>query len=176
MKKEKYTLCSIGRLINQKGYDRLLRVHKRLIDAGHDYHLWIIGEGNKRPDLELFIEENDLDSSVKLLGFKENPYQYLQMADAFVCSSRAEGFSTVACEALILEKPIVTVNCSGMQELLGTNNEYGIVTANDEDSLFLGLNQFLGNKEKQSFYKEQAKYRANIFVLEQLVKEIEELC
>lgn len=176
IKPNKFVFCTIGRLVTQKGYDRLLRVHKKLIDSGIDYELWIIGEGNKRESLEEYINKNNLSDSVKLLGFKVNPYKYLRLADAFVCSSRAEGFSTVASEAVVLEKPIVTVNCSGMHELLGENGEYGIVTNNDEESLFDGMNKMLTDIETYKKYKEIIVERKNMFDYREAIKGIEDLC
>ena len=175
-KSNKFTFCSVGRLITQKGYDRLLRVHKNLVEQGIDYELWIIGEGNKKSILQEFIDENKLQDSVKLLGFKNNPYKYMNIADAFVCSSRAEGFSTVASEAAILGKPIVTVNCSGMNELLGYKNEYGIVTENTEEDLLNGMKSLILDRNLYDTYKERSMKRRKIFNLEQAIKEIEEIC
>lgn len=57
----------------------------------------------------------------------------------YVCSSRREGFSTAVTEALIVGTPVVSTNCSGAYELLGKNNEYGIVTENNEDALYEGI-------------------------------------
>lgn len=176
IKPDKFVFCTIGRLVTQKGYDRLLKVHKNLIDEGLDYELWIIGEGNKRPNLERYIVENNLEQSVKLLGFKSNPYKYLNMADAFVCSSRAEGFSTVASEAVVLKKPIVTVDCSGMNELLGTNSEYGLITENKEEDLFIGMKTMLTDRDLYNKYKKNIAKRKQMFDYGQAVKSIEELC
>ncbi len=175
-KPNKFVFCTIGRLVTQKGYDRLIRVHKKLIDLGIDYELWIIGEGNKRQELEEYINENNLNSSIKLLGFKVNPYKYLRLADAFVCSSRAEGFSTVASEAVVLEKTIVTVNCSGMHELLGSNGEFGIITENDEDSLFEGMKNMLTNSDTYEKYKKMIIKRKDMFDYKEAIKNIEDLC
>ena len=175
-KPNKPVLCSIGRLVTQKGFDRLLRVHKEVIQSGYEHELWIIGEGNKRPGLEKFIEENNLSESVKLLGFKSNPYKYLNLADIFICSSRAEGFSTVASEAIVLGKPVVTVNCSGMKELLGENNEYGIVTENSEEEFQKGIEYILKYEEIFKKYKLAAEERSIIFDYKTAVKSIEDLC
>ncbi|MDU5107878.1 glycosyltransferase [Clostridium sp.] len=176
IKPNKFVFCTVGRLVTQKGYDRLLRVHNRLIKEGLDYELWIVGEGNKRPLLEQYIEENNLSDSIKLLGFKENPYKYIKLSDSFVCSSRAEGFSTVASEAVILGKPIVTVNCSGMHELLGENNEYGLVVDNNEDSLYEGMKRILLDKKLYEDYLSKVKERESIFDYNVAIKNIEELC
>lgn len=78
-----------------------------------------MGEGTDREKLEQYIKQHHLETCVRLSGFHTNPYPYLAKADLFVCSSRAEGYSTVITEALILGLPIITTRCAGMQELLG---------------------------------------------------------
>lgn len=172
--KKKFTICTIGRLSVQKGYDRLLKVVKKLNEDKLDFDLWIIGVGAEESKLKQYIVENNL-ANVKLLGYKKNPYKYIRESDLFVCSSRAEGFSTVVSEAIILEKPIVTTECSGMKEMLGKNNEYGIVTQNDEESLYLGIKEIILNKDKYNYYKNKVKERKEIFNLQKSIESIEKL-
>ena len=93
----------------------------------------------------------------------------------FVCSSRAEGFSTVVSEAIILEKPIVTTDCSGMKELLGEYGEYGLICDNDEEALYKTLKKFLQNKKLFEHYKNVVKGRKEIFNIETSIKDIEKL-
>lgn len=170
----KFLISTVGRLENQKSYDRLLKVHKKLIDKGFDYELWILGEGTERKKLEKYIIENNLADTVKLLGFKSNPYKYLGKSDLFVCSSITEGFSTVATEATILGIPIVTTDCAGMNEILG-NSEYGLITENSIEGLYSGLKNILEDKNLYSSYKSKAKERSTYFKLEERIKEIENL-
>lgn len=172
--KQKFTLCTIGRLAPQKGYDRLLKVIKRLNDDDLIFDLWIIGVGSEEKILKDYINENQL-LNVQILGYKENPYKYIKASDLFVCSSRAEGFSTVVSEAIILGKPIVTTDCAGMKEMLGNNNEYGIVTENSESGLYEGLKKILKNKEIYQHYKNEILQRKNMFSLQRAVSEVEKL-
>lgn len=172
--KDNFTLCTIGRLASQKGYDRLLRIVKRLNEDDLKFDLWIIGVGPEEKNLRDFIQENNL-SNVKMLGYQQNPYKYIRKSDAFVCSSIAEGFSTVVSEAIILGKPIVTTDCAGMKEMLGENNEYGIVTENSEEKLYEGLKKFLSDKEIYNFYKKEILKRKSMFSLEKAVLEVEKL-
>ena len=79
-----------------------------------------------------------MDASAKLLGFRENPYNLMYAADILVCSSIFEGFSTFVTEGLILGKPIVTTDVSGMHELL-SDSEYGLITANDDEAFYAGV-------------------------------------
>ena len=107
-----------------KKYIRLLKAHKRLLDEGLEYDLWILGDGTERPMLEQFVSENDLQDSVWMPGFIENPYPFMREADVLACSSVYEGFSTFVTEGVVLGKPIVTTDVSGMRELLG-DSEFG---------------------------------------------------
>lgn len=174
IKKEKFTICTVGRLSKQKGYDRLLEIVKKLNTDKLDFYLWIIGVGAEEEKLKKYIDENKL-YNVKLLGYKKNPYKYIKASDLFVCSSRAEGFSTVVSEAIILEKPVVTTLCSGMKELLGNNSEYGIICKNDTESLYIAVKEMLTNTEKYNYIKEKVLERKDIFDINKSIKNIEEL-
>ncbi len=174
-KKDELIVTSIGRLNRQKGYDRLLRVAKRLIDDGEQFSLQIIGEGTSKQALVDYLIKNNLGESIKLLGFKSNPYGHLRQSDIYVCSSRAEGFSTSVSEALILGLPIVTTNCAGMKEILGEHNEYGIITKNSENALYEGLKSLLSSAKLRSYYRDQAAKRSQIFDIRSAIAEIEEL-
>ena len=170
----KFKIVSIGRLSKEKGYIRLLEVHNKLVGDGFDYELWIIGEGEQKNELEQYIIDNKLADSVKLLGFKSNPYKYLGKCNLFVCSSITEGFSTVATEATILGIPIVTTDCAGMNEILG-DSQYGLITENSIDGLYKGLKNILEDEKLYSHYKSKAEERSNYFKLKERVKEIEKL-
>lgn len=163
-------LCSVGRLNLQKGYDRLLRVFARIISEGLDCTLWILGEGDLRADLEKQIIDLGLAEHVRLLGFQSNPFCYAAQADVFVCSSRAEGYSTVITENLLLGNPIVSTLCAGVQEQLG-NDEYGIVTQNNEDALYEGVFRMLSNKELREHYAQKARERSKIMAYEVIVEQ-----
>ncbi len=152
-------LCSVGRLNPQKGYDRLINIMSRLKSENIACKLWILGEGALRTDLEKQIKELGLDGDVSLLGFKDNPFCYAAQSDVFVCSSRAEGYSTVITESLVLSKPIVSTLCAGVREQLG-DNEYGIVTENNEDALFEGVKRMLSDSSLREHYAKKAKERS----------------
>ena len=165
-------VAAIGRLTAQKGFDRLLRVHKRLIDEGIRYQLKILGEGEDRKALEAFVEQNGLTDTITLCGFQENPYPMLKNAAFYVCSSRYEGFSTTVIESLIIGTPIVTTDCTGMQEILG-DSEYGLITANDDEALYAGIKRMLTEPGLLKHYAEQAKIRGKDFKRERLAKATE---
>ena len=171
--KHRSVVVSLGRLTAQKGYDRLLRVHKRLIDAGIDCDLYILGEGEARSKLETYIKETGLSDSVTLPGFFSNPYPYIKFADLLVCSSRYEGFSTFVTEGMILGKPVVTTDCTGMRELLG-DSQFGLIVDNSEDGLYDGMMRLLKDRSMLEYYARQAMARGESFSARQLAEKTEQ--
>lgn len=172
--KDSIRLVTVGRLEHQKGYDRLVRVVNHLVNDGFDFELWILGTGSQEEDLKLYIQENNLESYIKLLGFHSNPYKYIVQGDLFVCSSRSEGYSTAVTEALILGLPVITTDCSGMAELL-KNGECGVITKNDEEAFYQGLKKLLNDSTLLAHYRKKAIERGKDFTIESLMKPIEAL-
>lgn len=163
---------TVGRLSEPKAYDRLVKVCSKL-NNDYDFELWIVGGGDKRNELERMIDELGV-KNVKLLGNKDNPYPYIKAGDWFISSSRYEGFSLVSQEAVVLEKPIIATECSGVRELLG-DNEYGIVVDNNEDALYRGMKRILENTELTKIYTEKVKCRKDFVNLHQRINDIVEL-
>ena len=170
--KRKLTIAAVGRLSAPKHFIRALTAHKHMLEDGLDHDLWIIGGGEERSLLEEYIQENHLEASAKLLGFRENPYNLMHAADLLVCSSIFEGFSTFVTEGLILGKPIVTTNVSGMHELLG-DSEYGLITENDDEAFYAGVKRMLTEPRLLEHYAERAKIRGRDFKREKLAKDTE---
>lgn len=172
---EKCKVVAVGTLKESKGYERLLRIIKRFTDEAYPIHLYILGIGPMQQQLEAYIQANRLEKSVSLLGYQTNPYKYVAKCDLFVCASFAEGFSTAATEALIVGTPVCTVEVSGMKEMLGENNEWGIVTDNDEEALYQGIKCLLDDPALLAHYKEKAAQRGKMFSTDNTVKAVEDM-
>ncbi len=173
LEKRRVTIALVGRLTPQKNILRALEAHKRLLrEDGIAHDLWIIGEGEERPRLEEYIRNNYLEDSARLLGFRDNPYPMMQKADLLICSSVFEGYSTFVTEGLILGKPIVTTDVSGMRELLG-DSQYGLITANEDDAFYRGLKRMLTEPGCLAYYREQACQQQNRFKREHFARKTE---
>ena len=61
------------------------------------------------------------------------------------------------------------------KEMLGENNEYGIVTENSEEALYKGIKKLLDNPKLLAHYKKQAELRGQMFSTENTVKAVEEM-
>lgn len=162
-------VCSVGRFTSEKGFSRLIRISHRLHSEGIDHTLMLIGGGALEETIKAEAEE--LHENVIFTGFQNNPYKYLSKADVFVCSSFFEGLSTATTEAVVLGLPTISTNVSGAKEILGENNEFGLVVGMEDEDLYKGLKEMLTNDELRKAYKEKAKIRGEFFNTENAVRE-----
>ena len=175
MPKDVFKIIAVGSLKKVKRFDRLLRITKRLKCEGKKIHTYIVGDGTLKNDFLHYIDENDLVNEVTLLGYDTNPYKYLSKSDLFVCSSQTEGFSTAATEALIVGTPVCTVDVSGMKEMLGDNNEYGVITENSEEALYAGIKQLLEDSDLLEEYRKRAQKRGERFEIDKTIAAVENM-
>ena len=170
-----FHLIGTGKLTAVKGFDRLARIHCRLRREGYPLHTWILGIGEEEQKLRAFACENGIEGTFSLLGYQTNPYKYVSKCDMFVCSSYSEGFSTAATEALVVGTPVCTTDVSGMKEMLGEQSEWGLVTDNDEEALYVGIKSLMDDPVLLAHYKKQAALRGKTFSTQNTVNAVENL-
>lgn len=125
------TLISVGRLVEQKGYDVLLQA-LQLTRKNLDCRLIIVGGGPLLSYLENTARQLSISDSVDFLGWQTNPYKFVARADLFVLSSRWEGLANVLIEALACGCPVVSTNCRfGPEEIL-KGGKYGALARVDD--------------------------------------------
>lgn len=167
-------LCSVGRLTSQKSFDRLIQALSNLYSKGLDnWHLYIIGVGSLKDQLTELTRRFNLTDQISFLGYRENPYKYVSKMDLFVCSSLYEGYSTAVTESIIVGTPVLTTECSGMNEIFGEVGG-GKIVENSLDGLQNGLENFLTNKDLISPLKVQAKKRSVYFSEENSIRQFED--
>ena len=167
------TFVSIGTVFPQKGFDRLLRAHKRLIDEGFLHNVWIVGDGYDFPNIEKLFHELKVEETAKLVGFKENPYPYFTQADYYILSSRYEGYPTVLFEAMVLAKPIIATDVSGVREILN-NGELGYIISNEDEEIYNSMKFFLENNDFALNYTNTIQSKSLPFELKNAVESIEQ--
>ncbi len=162
LKKDRFTVVAVGRLVQQKGFDRLVDAFVAAKKkTKKDAALWIVGEGEDRPMLEQKISESG-DPSIRLLGAKTNPFPYMAQTDLCVCSSRFEGFNLTVAEALILGKPVLSTVCTGPCEIL-EDGKYGLLCENSTEGLTDALSAIFSDPEKLDSYRALAAERGKFF-------------
>jgi glycosyltransferase involved in cell wall biosynthesis len=111
MKKDCPWIITSARLDTvQKDFLTLLRAF-RIVRDSQKVKLLFIGDGPHKERITSWIKDMSLNEDVLLLGFQNNPFQYISKSDIFVLSSFFEGFGNVIVEAMALGIPVISTDC-----------------------------------------------------------------
>lgn len=165
------TFISVGTVFPQKGFDRLLKVHKKLLDEGLKHKILIVGDGYDFDNIKALKHSLNIDETATMLGFTDNPYPYFKNADFYILSSRYEGFPTVLFEAITLKKKIIATDVSGVEEMLN-DGKYGIITENSEDGIYLGMKKAISDRNAFNEILLQLNHAEMPFTLQNSVEKI----
>jgi glycosyltransferase involved in cell wall biosynthesis len=118
-------VVGVGRLEPQKGFDLLIRAVAEARADGLSQKLVLLGEGERRQELEELSAALGVSDLVLMPGYCSNPFPIIERASAFCLPSRFEGYGLVVGEALCLGKPIIAADCiSGPRDILD-GGEFG---------------------------------------------------
>jgi len=141
---DKINIVSVGRLAKQKGFELAIRAIKELKNEKYNVHLYIIGEGPERDFIQKEIETTKTQDYCTLLGFRENPYPYMNDCDIYLQSSWFEGLGRTIIEAGLLCKPIVTTNFPTAHSIL-KNDETGMIVEMTPIAIANALKKLIDN-------------------------------
>ena len=163
------SILTVARLVEQKAIDRLIKVHKRLIQDGINHKMYVIGDGPEKQNLEKQIKELNVEETFKLMGKRDNPYPYMKIADYFALLTYFEGYPMTVEEAKILNKNILITNTSAKEVLKGYSKK--IIFENNENAIYEGLKQVL---QKNVIFEDEELEYDNSSLLGKIEKIIED--
>ena len=149
----KKLLLAIGRIHEQKRFNRLLDAFEQVVPSHPDWHLVILGEDSVpwrkkilRKKLETQISRLGLTRQVDLPGFAGNVADWYRAADALILTSNHEGFPMVLLEAMAHGCPPVSVDCdTGPRDIIRNGENGLLVPQNDLNALVDGLDRMLSD-------------------------------
>jgi len=156
---EKRFIGQVSVLRSWKGLEELIDAYKIVSQNIASLHLVIVGEGlPMRKVLEDKITQENLESTVHLVGHKENPLPYMRAFDAVILSSlKNEGIPQALLRAMSLGSCVIGTRVGGIPEII-THEVTGLLAEpGDEKSLAKQIIKGLGNYELAKRLGEKAE-------------------
>jgi glycosyltransferase involved in cell wall biosynthesis len=141
----KYHLVAVGRLVERKGFEYLLKAMSTLPE---DIVLHLIGDGPLETRLRRLADEYRLNGRLQMTGYvpREQIYSYLRFADCFVLSSLHEGLGIVVQEAMYAGLPIVSTDHGGQADMIENYRNGILVKPRQADSLSAAIMEIYANR------------------------------
>lgn len=126
----------------EKDQDTLIRAISLLPES---YKLWLIGDGERRQELESLVRSLSLENRVKFWGIRNDIPQLLEQTDIVVLSSHWEGLSLSSIEGMASGRPFIASDVNGLKEIV---NGSGILFPHgDENTLASEIKSLCENHE-----------------------------
>jgi glycosyltransferase involved in cell wall biosynthesis len=168
-------IVAAGRLVPLKNYPLLLTALSYVLEK-EPVHLYILGKGPERTQIETLAKSLGIAEHVHLLGFQSNPYPYFAQADLFVLSSNHEGFGNVLVEAMVLGVPVIATDCPhGPREILDGGKYGSLVPLGNANALSKAILSLLHQPDKRARFAIQGPERAKEFSVEAIIPQYEKL-
>jgi glycosyltransferase involved in cell wall biosynthesis len=142
------TLVCTARLYQQKGHAYLFEALAPLVHSGLKTTLYLVGTGEYRPQLEKLSRELGLQEQVRFLGWRDDALAIMAAADIVVHPSCEDALSSAVIEALMLERPIIATDISGVCDSLDDGRFGIIVPPADARALGAALENVIADREK----------------------------
>jgi glycosyltransferase involved in cell wall biosynthesis len=151
----------VARLSPQKNHRLLLEAFAAGPAACRQSHLLLVGDGELRASLSLFVSDLRLERRVHFLGNREDIPDVLGACDAFVLSSAQEANPLCVMEAMAAGLPVVSTAVGGVPELL-ESCEHGLLTRpGDVEDLARAMSFFTSHPEERRAWGHRAAERAS---------------
>jgi glycosyltransferase involved in cell wall biosynthesis len=124
-----------GRLVTEKGIDKLIDAWPRVLRSLPDAQLLLVGEGAERPALEIRVRQLSLAHRVRFIASQADVAPYLRAADAFVLPSYAEGMPIALLEAMACGLPCIATAVGGSTQLIDDGVTGRLVPPGDTSAL-----------------------------------------
>jgi glycosyltransferase involved in cell wall biosynthesis len=144
---DRLLIGAVGRLSVEKGFDQLITVADRLMRAGLNIDLIIVGDGEERDRLQNMIRTLGCTDRIQLLGHRSDTIELYEAMDIFVLSSLREALPNVVLEALAMEVPLVATRVAGVPQVIEHDSNGLLIAPGNIDELSTSLAQLAVDPE-----------------------------
>lgn len=162
-------VVAAGRLVGQKGFDRLIAAWKIVVTKHPDWILKIYGDGWLREQLQFQIEELQLQNNCFLENTVSDIAEKFIESSIFVLSSRYEGMAMVVAEAMACGIPVVSYSCHcGPRDIISDGIDGYLVTEGDIDGLAQKIILLIEDEELRKNMGIKARMKAGRYTLDRI--------
>ncbi|SUX09873.1 putative lipopolysaccharide biosynthesis protein [Campylobacter sputorum subsp. sputorum] len=138
-----FNIVGVGRLEEHKNFQLAIRA---LSKVRFDFKLYILGQGVYENELKNLIKSLNLENKIKLVGYVDNPWDYINSSNLQVLFSRLEDFSLALIEGIYYGKMVFALDTANHKEVLGDD----FIVQNDDEIVARKLDEVYENYD---FYK-----------------------
>ena len=134
-------ISSVGRLVNRKGFDVLIRAMPLVPEA----YLWIVGDGPEKDNLKTLAAKLGVTGRVRFAGWRHDPRPFIAASDISAMASSHEPLGNVVLEGWAQRKPVVATRSEGPSWFVKDASNGLLVDIGDHEGFAAAFHRLLDN-------------------------------
>lgn len=143
-------LVHVGGFSFEKNHKGLLGIFQASRERLPEAHLWLVGDGPLRPEIEGLVADMRLNNCVHFTGFVQNPLDYIAHADALLLPSIIEGLPAVILEAMLYRTPVIASRVGGIGEVVEPGKTGWLIDPKDVEGFSGAVAEAVQNPEDKT--------------------------
>lgn len=161
-RKDTFTVLHIGRFMDVKNHELLLRSFARFKGQHSDARLQLLGDGELKENMMQLAGQLNITDAVEFAGLQSNVYPWLHNADVFILPSKFEGMPMTLIEAMGTGLPIIASNVGGIPDMLSSQKE-ALLIEPKEEKIIEALEIVYSDAKKREYWGRNALQRSSLF-------------
>ena len=161
-RKDTFTVLHIGRFMDVKNHELLLRSFARFKGQHSDARLQLLGDGELKENMMQLAGQLNITDAVEFAGLQSNVYPWLHNADVFIRPSKFEGMPMTLIEAMGTGLPIIASNVGGIPDMLSSQKE-ALLIEPKEEKIIEALEMVYSDAKKREYWGRNALQRSSLF-------------
>ncbi len=161
-RKDTFTVLHIGRFMDVKNHELLLRSFARFKGQHSDARLQLLGDGELKENKMQLAGQLNITDAVEFAGLQSNVYPWLHNADVFILPSKFEGMPMTLIEAMGTGLPIIASNVGGIPDMLSSQKE-ALLIEPKEEKIIEALEMVYSDAKKREYWGRNALQRSSLF-------------
>jgi glycosyltransferase involved in cell wall biosynthesis len=164
-------VIAVGRHVYEKGFDRMLKIWKKVVVKHPDWLLEFYGKANKNIDLRVLAKDLDVSENVVFYEPVHNINEKYLEASFYLMTSRFEGFGMVLIEAMAAGLPCIAYDCPCGPKTIISQNETGFLIENGKESDYVkAIETLIENPALRRMMGPKAKLASEKFNIDEIMQ------
>ena len=165
-----YKFISCGRLVEQKGFEKLIEIMKEFNQNNKDYKLDIYGDGPLKEELLNRINDYKLNDYIKIYPENRNIEKIFPKYDLYLNTSIYEGFGLTTLEALECGLPVFGFDIPANKSLIQDNKTGRLIKSYDIIEYANILLKTLKDKKVLNYYQNNIEESIEKYDINNVIK------
>ena len=172
---EDKVILTISEINKNKNYETMLKAIKICVEKDSNIKFIALGTGVLEQRIKNLSQELGIEQNCLFLGYRQDVWKFLHIADLFIHSSYREGLTLSVIEAMSFGLPCVVSNVRGNRDLIQNGVGGFVINPTDEKEFANKIIKIINDTKLAKNFGDYNKRESEKYKVENIKKQLEEV-